>query len=96
MAITYRRDVRRALPPSPVGLVMGSGYRQGETVRQLLFDGFAAEGDEVSLCGAAIALMPAYGVALGVLLCYLWRVPGPTQGSSVSRLIAPRRPVPEP
>jgi 2-polyprenyl-3-methyl-5-hydroxy-6-metoxy-1,4-benzoquinol methylase len=59
-ALIYRRDIRPALPPPGAGPVLDLGCGQGELVRLLLADGFAAEGVDVS--PEQVALAAAAGV----------------------------------
>jgi len=54
-ALVYRRDIRPLLPPPEAGSIMDIGCGQGELVRLLLADGYAAEGIDVSPEQVAIA-----------------------------------------
>jgi 2-polyprenyl-3-methyl-5-hydroxy-6-metoxy-1,4-benzoquinol methylase len=47
-ALIYRRDIRPALPPPGKGPVLDIGCGQGELVRLLVADGYAAEGIDIS------------------------------------------------
>jgi 2-polyprenyl-3-methyl-5-hydroxy-6-metoxy-1,4-benzoquinol methylase len=54
-ALIYRRDIRPALPGQRSGPVVDIGCGQGEMVRQLLADGYDAEGIDISPEQVAIA-----------------------------------------
>jgi len=47
-ALVYRRDIRPALPPPVAGPVADIGCGQGHLLRQLLGDGYLAEGVDIS------------------------------------------------
>lgn len=47
-ALVYRRDIRPLLPPPGAGPVLDLGCGQGELVRVLQRDGYAAEGIDIS------------------------------------------------
>jgi 2-polyprenyl-3-methyl-5-hydroxy-6-metoxy-1,4-benzoquinol methylase len=55
IALTYRRDIRRALHPPSAGPVIDIGCGQGELVKMLLADGYDAQGVDISPEQVAIA-----------------------------------------
>jgi len=54
-ALTYRRDIRPALPSPAAGAVLDIGCGQGDLVRLLLRDGYDAQGVDISAEQVAIA-----------------------------------------
>ena len=54
-ALTYRRDIRPALPVPRAGMVVDIGCGQGELVRLLRADGYDAEGVDISPEQVALA-----------------------------------------
>lgn len=59
-ALVYRRDIRPLLPRPSAGPILDIGCGQGELVRLLRADGYAAEGVDVSV--EQVALAQAAGV----------------------------------
>jgi 2-polyprenyl-3-methyl-5-hydroxy-6-metoxy-1,4-benzoquinol methylase len=76
-ALVYRRDLRRVLPPPAAGPVIDIGCGQGELVKLMLGDGYAAEGIDVS--PEQVTLAHSAGIAqvcLGDYLELLGQHPG--------------------
>jgi 2-polyprenyl-3-methyl-5-hydroxy-6-metoxy-1,4-benzoquinol methylase len=60
-ALTYRRDIRPALPSPGTGMVLDIGCGQGDLVRLLLRDGYDAQGIDISAEQVAIARRSGLG-----------------------------------